>query len=274
MAGFDGTGNFVPPTPPTYPAVAGTTIEAGKFNTILNSIVAALSQCIVKDGQSATSGPIKFAQGVKTDSITSNVSGEVLFDGASAAIGMSSGSGSAIISFQDPTDTYNEAGSISMNVDTLTLNIDAGIVTTARLGINNLQLSASYGTAVAGAKQSPVSAGSGANAAWRTNCQWEEVWSGVATSVATSAFSCGDIEGLYLVANSPPYEGLSIMGGYAKGNPAELNTGLVSFNGGVAEVWSVRFDGSTVVLRLTQTTISTGVIVATDRTITKIYRLT
>jgi len=40
---FDGSGNYVPPAPPTFPAVDGTLIRSDYFNTIINDIATALS---------------------------------------------------------------------------------------------------------------------------------------------------------------------------------------------------------------------------------------
>ncbi len=48
---FNGSGTYNLPTP-EYPAVAGTLIEALKFNTIVADIATALSLCITRDGQS------------------------------------------------------------------------------------------------------------------------------------------------------------------------------------------------------------------------------
>ena len=52
---FNGSGTASPPNPPTFPAVSGQTIEAAKFNAIINDIYACLSQCAVRDGQSSIS---------------------------------------------------------------------------------------------------------------------------------------------------------------------------------------------------------------------------
>lgn len=52
---FNGSGTASPPNPPTFPAVSGQTIEAAKFNAIINDIYACLSQSVARDGQSTIS---------------------------------------------------------------------------------------------------------------------------------------------------------------------------------------------------------------------------
>ena len=48
---FNGSGTYVPISPPDFPAVAGTTIRAAQYNNQVNDFAAALSQVICKDGQ-------------------------------------------------------------------------------------------------------------------------------------------------------------------------------------------------------------------------------
>lgn len=48
---FDGSGNYVPPGPPTFPAVSGTTITSSYFNATINDIATALSNCLTRDNQ-------------------------------------------------------------------------------------------------------------------------------------------------------------------------------------------------------------------------------
>lgn len=57
---FDGLGNYSPPGPPTYPAVAGTKIRASYFNAIISDISTALSNCWARDGQSTATGAMNF----------------------------------------------------------------------------------------------------------------------------------------------------------------------------------------------------------------------
>lgn len=52
---FNGSGTYVPPVPPTFPAVSGTSISSTYFNAIINDIVTALSTTICRDGQSTIS---------------------------------------------------------------------------------------------------------------------------------------------------------------------------------------------------------------------------
>lgn len=55
---FDGSGNYVPPGAPTFPAVAGNTIVAAQYNALINDVAAALSICITRDGQGKPSAAI------------------------------------------------------------------------------------------------------------------------------------------------------------------------------------------------------------------------
>ena len=48
---FNGSGTYIPITPPDFPAVAGTTIRASQYNTQINDMAAALTQVVCKDGQ-------------------------------------------------------------------------------------------------------------------------------------------------------------------------------------------------------------------------------
>lgn len=57
---FDGNGNYVPPAPPTFPAVDGTIIRSDYFNTIINDVATALSLSLTKDGQSRPTAEIDF----------------------------------------------------------------------------------------------------------------------------------------------------------------------------------------------------------------------
>jgi len=57
---FDGTGNYSPPSPPTFPAVNGEVIRSDYFNSIINDIATALSLAFTKDGQSAPTAELDF----------------------------------------------------------------------------------------------------------------------------------------------------------------------------------------------------------------------
>lgn len=58
---FNGSGTASPPNPPTFPAVSGQTIEAAKFNAIINDLYACLTQVIAKDGQTVITGILQWA---------------------------------------------------------------------------------------------------------------------------------------------------------------------------------------------------------------------
>lgn len=52
---FNGSGTFQSLSPPQYPAVAGDTIRAAHYNAVINDIIAGLTNCVAKDGQSLPS---------------------------------------------------------------------------------------------------------------------------------------------------------------------------------------------------------------------------
>jgi hypothetical protein len=57
---FDGSGNYVPPGAPTFPAVAGNTIVSTYYNAVINDISVALTNCLTRDGQGKPSAAINW----------------------------------------------------------------------------------------------------------------------------------------------------------------------------------------------------------------------
>ena len=57
---FDGTGNYAPPAPPTFPAINGEVVRSDYFNAIINDIATALSLTFTKDGQSVPTATLEF----------------------------------------------------------------------------------------------------------------------------------------------------------------------------------------------------------------------
>ena len=53
---LNGSGSYSLPSP-AFPAVPNTLIQASAFNTVMNDLAGALSQCVFRDGQAAFSGP-------------------------------------------------------------------------------------------------------------------------------------------------------------------------------------------------------------------------
>lgn len=49
---YDGAGNFIPIPPPDYPAVPGTTISSSHYNSYTADLMAGLTNCVTRDGQS------------------------------------------------------------------------------------------------------------------------------------------------------------------------------------------------------------------------------
>jgi hypothetical protein len=72
---YDGSGTYSLPSP-QYPAVSGALIKAADYNTILMDLAAALSACMVRDGQSVATG--SFSMGGKK--ITGLAAGSVAGD--------------------------------------------------------------------------------------------------------------------------------------------------------------------------------------------------
>lgn len=64
--GFDGNGNYSPPTP-QYPAVPGTVIYAEDWNAIIESISSALSAVLVRDGQAPMIGTLNMGGQAMTE---------------------------------------------------------------------------------------------------------------------------------------------------------------------------------------------------------------
>lgn len=58
---FNGAGNFVPLSPPQYPAVSGDVIRAAYFNAVINDLIAGLTNVITRDGQSPPTSNLPMA---------------------------------------------------------------------------------------------------------------------------------------------------------------------------------------------------------------------
>lgn len=59
---LNGSGTYNLPNPPVFPAVAGTTIKASDFNTIMTDMASAITAMIARDGQSTITGVLQWAQ--------------------------------------------------------------------------------------------------------------------------------------------------------------------------------------------------------------------
>lgn len=57
---YDGSGNYVPPSAPTFPAVSGTPISSSYYNSVINDISLALNNVITRDGQGKPSAAINW----------------------------------------------------------------------------------------------------------------------------------------------------------------------------------------------------------------------
>lgn len=57
---FNGSGGFIPLSPPDYPAVPGTTVAASQHNNNLSDIFTGLGNCVTRDGQSSMNADLDF----------------------------------------------------------------------------------------------------------------------------------------------------------------------------------------------------------------------
>ncbi len=64
----NGSGTYIPPVSTWNPAVDETPIQSGDWNDLLSDMSLALTQSVASDGQTTTSQPIPFAQGVRVSS--------------------------------------------------------------------------------------------------------------------------------------------------------------------------------------------------------------
>ncbi len=82
---FNGSGTFIPPSPPTYPAVDGTTILASQFNDALQDIYTGLSTTLTRDGQGLPSGNLPMNGYKHTGAADASAAGQYLVYGQSSA---------------------------------------------------------------------------------------------------------------------------------------------------------------------------------------------
>lgn len=57
---YDGSGVFLPLTPPVFPAVSGEVIYGEYFNLVINDLIAGLTNALAKDGQSTLGADLNF----------------------------------------------------------------------------------------------------------------------------------------------------------------------------------------------------------------------
>lgn len=75
---FNGTGTYVPPSPPTFPAVPATTISSTYFNSTILDLATALSNTLTRDGQGKPSANIDWnAKNLTNVGVFSAVSGTI-----------------------------------------------------------------------------------------------------------------------------------------------------------------------------------------------------
>lgn len=66
---FDGNGNYAPPSPPDFPAVAGQRIMSARYNAVISDLAVALNNVLTRDSQAAPTANIDFGgfKGVNAD---------------------------------------------------------------------------------------------------------------------------------------------------------------------------------------------------------------
>lgn len=86
---FNGSGGFDPLTPPTYPAVAGDTIFASRFNSIINDILAGLGAVVTRNGQSPATANLPMGGFKHTGAADATAAGQYLVYGQTAVAALS-----------------------------------------------------------------------------------------------------------------------------------------------------------------------------------------
>jgi len=139
---YNGSGSFSPPGA-SFPAVAGTLIEAAKFNSVINDIATGLSTAITKDGQTTVTANIPLG-GFKLTGLgagsasTDSVRMSQLQNGAGAVLGTIAGT-NTITAVASPVITAYASGQrfvftpANTNSGATTINIDG-------LGAKNVYL--------------------------------------------------------------------------------------------------------------------------------------
>lgn len=192
---WNGSGNYAPPASPVWPAVPGTVIEAGKFNTLILDISGALSNCLTRDGQTRWSASqnaggyrlTALGDGVNpTDAVTKQQLDEKIGAGGGTATGniaVAPATGEA--SF---TATYSDSTSIKLysnNLDYGVFGGTGGLVSVMKATGKKYLFGADFDTLVR----------TGTGTAWAVDISGRAATAGAADS-ATSATSAANADKL------------------------------------------------------------------------------
>lgn len=192
---WNGSGNYAPPASPVWPAVPGTVIEAGKFNTLILDLSGALSNCLTRDGQTRWSASqnaggyrlTALGDGVNpTDAVTKQQLDEKIGAGGGTATGniaVAPATGEA--SF---TATYSDSTSVKLYNNNLGYGVfggTGGLVSVTKATGKKYLFGADFDTLVR----------TGTGTAWAVDISGRAATSGAADS-ATSATSAANAEKL------------------------------------------------------------------------------
>lgn len=82
---FDGNGNFTALSAPDFPAVTGNVISSAYYNNVINDLIAGLSDCVTRDGQSPPTASLPMAGFKHTGAAAASATGQYLVYAQSSA---------------------------------------------------------------------------------------------------------------------------------------------------------------------------------------------
>lgn len=122
---FNGSGTFQSLTPPQYPAVAGEVIRAGYYNAVVNDLIAGLTNCVTRDGQSPPTANLPLGGFKFTGAASAAASDEFTTRGQ---LGATSGTiGADLIGFISSA-AASVARTVQSKLDTVIRAEDVGLV--------------------------------------------------------------------------------------------------------------------------------------------------
>lgn len=82
---FDGNGNFTALSAPDFPAVTGNVISSSYYNNVINDLIAGLSDCVTRDGQSPATANLPMGGFKHTGAAAGAATGQYLVYGQANA---------------------------------------------------------------------------------------------------------------------------------------------------------------------------------------------
>jgi len=144
---FDGSGNYTPPSPPTFPAVSGNVISSTYFNATINDIATALSNVICRDGQSTVTANISL-NSHKLTSVTDPTNAQdamtLNYFNSNTGTATTTAIAAAITAFKAATNNftarnefaYNPTGTITADLSTLFRGTSVEVSSTSDNGVS------------------------------------------------------------------------------------------------------------------------------------------